>query len=329
MRLLSQLNKRQLKGKQVLLRVNLDVEPSPKSWRLNRVVPTIKFLLNNGANITIFGHRGRPKIKNNKLSVKPAINILSDKVNQKLNWLENIRFDSRERAEGLSLAEELAGKAEIFVNDDFASSHHASATASLLPKIIPSYAGLLVEEEISALSKVKDKAKKPLVIIIGGIKIEDKTGVIDNFYKKANRFLMGSAYNKIPNNKSQITNKLQNANSNLKKIVFPLDYSSKNKLDIGPKTVEKYKEIINSAKTIIWNGPLGKFEDERYRGGSVEIAKTISDSSAFSVIGGGDTLELIEKAGFNESDFGFVSTGGGAMLAFLAGEKMPAIKVLR
>lgn len=318
MRYLSQLKKSDLAGKTCLLRVNLDVEPDLGNWRLNGVIPTIKFLLENNCKIIIFGHRGRPEGKrDDKLSVEPVVNILSQKIGQKLEWLENVRFDAREQAVDKSLAKEIAIKGDLFVNDDFATAHRSSATVSHLPKLVPAYAGLLMEKELRALSRVIKTPEQPLVVIIGGLKIGDKVGVINYLYDKANYFLMGSTYLSIKNNKN--------------KVISPEDYvydENSNKLDIGPKTIEKYKKIIDKAKTIIWNGPLGRFEDEQYREGSEKIARAIATSSAFSIVGGGDTDKLVRVLGLVPDDFGLISTGGGAMLSFLAGKELPAIEAL-
>jgi len=326
MHYLSQLTKSDLENKVCLLRVNLDAKPDPDEWRFNRVVPTIEFLIKNGAKIIVFGHRGRPQGKDPNLSVEPVIDILSQKVGQKLEWLENMRFDSREQAGDKSLAQEVAAKGDLFINDDFATAHRASGTIKYLPEYLPSYAGLLMEKELQALSKVKEAPDKPLVVIIGGIKMEDKVKVIEHLYDKVDYFLMGSTYRH-----SEHFSRHPELVSGSIKIVIPEDYvlgGDGEKLDIGPKTIEKYKKLINEARTVFWNGPMGKFEDDQYRCGSAEIARAVAAASAFTVVGGGDTVKSIKFSGVDVGKFGFVSTGGGAMLSFLGGEELPGIKAL-
>lgn len=338
MRYLRDLNKSYLQGKTCLLRINLDVEPNPNNLRINKVVPTIRFLMNNGAEIIVFGHRGRPEKSDPNLSVKPIIDILSEKVGQKLDWLENIRFDPRERDNDETLAQEMAAKGDFFVNDDFATAHHPSATISYLPKYLPSYAGLLIEEELRTLSKIKDNPDRPLVVIVGGIKFADKVEVIGNLMAQADYFLMGSAYidldfRKIREEDSYIkkndSGQIDFSFLNSEKIIMPEDWreDSGQKFDIGPKTIEKYRRIINGAKTVIWSGPVGKVEDERFVQGSAAIAAAIVHSRAFSVAGGGDTEQLLDKLNLKDK-FSFFSTGGGAMLEFLAGKKLPALEAL-
>jgi len=319
MKYLSKLSAKYLTDKTCLLRVNLDVmEPKEDSLRLNAVVPTIKYLLKNGSKVLIIGHRGRPVSKDPKLSVEPCVRVLEKKVGQQLEWLENLRFDPREQAGDKSLAKELAEKGDFFVNDDFATLHHTDSSFMNLPKYLPSFAGLLIEKEIEILSKIKNNSKKPLIVVIGGVKFDDKVEVIENLKKNTDYFLMGSAYIDLdhPALKS-------------KKVILPVDWlgNDSKKLDIGPKTINKYQEVISKAKTVIWNGPVGQFEKDEYRKGSKSVAWAIINSGAFSVIGGGDTEEMLDLLGL-KNKFSFVSTGGGAMLTFLADKKLSGLEAL-
>ena len=327
MRFLSQLAQEDLKGKTCLLRINLDLKYSHReSLRIDAVLPTFEFLIKNGAKILILSHRGRPEGPDPDFSLKPMIRILLPKISNRhstsINWLENLRFDPREQHNDDSLAKELAARGDIFVNDDFATSHRACASLVAITKYLPSYAGLLLEKEIKNLSQVMTNPEKPLVMIIGGAKIDDKIGVIENFKNKADYFLMGSSYLGIKNQELRI----KGAES---KIVWPEDWVGHDdkKLDIGPQTIEKFSQIIAQAKTIIWNGPMGLLEDPRYLNGSLKIAGAIIKSNAFSVIGGGETTQLLLELGL-EKRFSFVSTGGGAMLEFLSGKKLPALEAL-
>lgn len=327
MTFLSQLKKEKMAGKTCLLRVNLDIkDPAKESLRIDAVIPTIKYLLANEAKVLILSHRGRPDGVNPDLSLKPLVEILSKKIGYQLKWLENLRFDHREQENSDGLAKELASKGDFFVNDDFATSHRSCASLVAITKHLPSYAGLLLEKEIKNLSKVMQDPKKPLVLIIGGNKINDKIEIIEYFKDKADYFLMGSAYFKF-----QISN-LKFQNDILEsKVIFPQDFIEENgkKLDIGPKTIKQYSEIIKTAKTIIWNGPMGLYENKKFIEGSKKIAQAIifARQQIFSVVGGGDTAQFLAEIGL-KNKFGFISTGGGAMLKFLSGKKLPALEAL-
>ena len=195
MQFLSQLEKGGINNKTCLLRINLDIKnPDKESLRIDAVIPTIKFLEENGAKIIILSHRGRPDGIDLELSLAPFIEILSKKIGHKLEWLENLRFDRREQENNVEFGQELASRGDFFVNDDFATSHRSCASLVAITKFLPSYAGLLLEKEIENLSKVMINPEKPLIVIIGGIKIADKAGMIENFKDKADYFLMGGAY---------------------------------------------------------------------------------------------------------------------------------------
>ena len=232
--------------------------------------------------------------------------------------MENLRFWPGEEENDLEFAKKLAKLGDFYVNDAFAVCHRENASVTRLPKLLPSYAGFLLEKEINTLKAVMEKPEKPLVLILGGSKIEDKAPVIKNLLPKTARVLLGS----IALNDSHAVPKS-------KKVTIPVDWVAEGNLafDIGPKTIEAYGKEISKAKTIIWNGPVGKFEDEKYLKGSLAITKSVAASSAFSVVGGGETTQLILQTGFRKK-IGFLSTGGGAMLEFLAGKKLPGIEAL-
>lgn len=303
-----------------MLRVNLDIKDTTKeSLRLESIVPTIKFLLDNKVKILLLSHRGRPEDSDPQLSLKSLVDILSDKVNFNLDWLENLRFDAREKANDENFAKELAELGDFFVNEDFATSHRVCASLVAITKYLPSYAGFLLEKEVANLSKVMIDPEKPLVMIVGGVKIDEKIGMIENFKDKADSFLMSSAYIDLQNDL------LKNP-----KVLMPVDWTGEGykKLDIGQKTIEKYSQVIAQAKTIIWNGPLGLMSaNPVYSHGSRKIAQAIIDSSAFSVVGGGETTQLLLELGLQDK-FSFMSTGGGAMIEFLSGKKLPALEAL-
>lgn len=319
MRFLSALSEKDLKGKRVLLRLNLDIKrPRTDSYRLAAAIPTITFLLNKGARPIILSHNGRPEGKDLSLSLKPAIDALSELIGTNIEYLENLRFDPRENAGDEPFARELAKQGDLYVNDDFATSHRACASITGIARFLPGYAGLRMEEEIKNLSRVRDNPALPLVVVIGGIKIDDKISTIKNLAHHGTKFLLGSAYD-MP----------RETLPHGAKIVIPTDYaeSGGKRLDIGPETAKAYAEAIMNAKTVIWSGPVGLAENEAYAAGSRKIAKAIGASTAFSVAGGGDTGDFLERTGLMKH-LDFVSTGGGAMLAFLSGKTLPGIMAL-
>lgn len=327
------------------MRVDFNVESAEDSLRLEESLPTIKFLLERGARVLLLSHRGRPntsikykvvssKYFDSELSLRVFIPFLHKNLREKIIYLngipdklpdgkvfllENLRFWPEEEANDMEFAHRIAQLGDFYVNDAFAVCHRENASVTQLPKLLPSYAGLLLEKEISTLSAVMKKAEKPLVLIFGGAKIEDKLPIIENLLPKTESVLLGSSalYDQSILPKSP-------------KIQKPVDWVGEGEkaFDIGPKTFEKYAEEIKKAKTIIWNGPVGKFEDEKYRKGSEAIAKAVAESGAFSIVGGGETTQLILELGLRKK-IGFLSTGGGAMLEFLSGKKLPGIEALR
>ena len=280
-------------------------------------------------------------------------------------FLENIRFYKEEEKNDTSFAKHLASLADLYVNDAFSCSHRSHASVSKITEFLPSYAGLQLETEMNALKKITTEIKKPITCIIGGSKILTKIGIIKNLIPKfdniiivggmANNIINFKGYNigksiKEVNCETAIKEIFQTSKNHSCEITFPEDVlvgknindSSKVKklidienddiiLDIGPKTVQNVKEIIKTSKTVLWNGPAGYFENPNFAGGSYEIAKTIlkknKENSIYSVIGGGDTIALINQLNAIQ-DFNFVSTAGGAFLEYLEGKELPGIKAL-
>ena len=215
---------------------------------------------------------------------------------------------------------ELAQKGDIYINDAFGVCHRNHASVSAITKYLPSGAGFLLEKEVTCLTRLSANPEKPLVAIIGGAKIETKVGVIDKISEKADFVLISGLIGKEVVGQKIVLRHPE-------KIVFPVDETGEGK-DVGTETVRLFKEKIVQAKTIFWNGPLGKIENEEFAVGTEEIAKAIAQSPAFSVVGGGETVEFITKLGLVKK-FSHVSSGGGAMLAFLSGEKLPGLEALR
>ncbi len=298
--------------------MNLDIkDPSRDSLRLQASLPTLRFLFEHGAKPVIISHRGRPEGKDSALSLKRAMSLIEKELGCAIKWRENLRFDLREEANNVAFAKELSKGADIYINDDFATSHRKAASMVAITEFLPSYAGLHLEEEIKNLSRVRDNPDYPRVVILGGIKLEDKLGVIQKFENAGTKFLLGSAYRMSPEALPRHAD-----------IAFAKDGIGGNAWqDIGIKTTEEYVKIIGKAKTVVWSGPVGKAENAKHAKGSQALAAAIIKSKAFSVAGGGDTADFLQKEELVKK-FDWVSTGGGAMLAFLAGEKLPALAAL-
>ena len=351
MKYLSRFSKKDLSKEICILRVDLNLKSLSDFFRINAILPSIKFLLKRKAKILILSHRGRPKAnlkgERQKLSLRPIGKILARKLNRKVFFLpnfdfvkikeqivgsapasifllENLRFLKEEEANSSVLAQKLADLGDFYVNDAFAVSHRANASVAAITEFLPSYSGLLLENELRNLSFVMRQPKKPFVVIIGGIKLDDKIGVIKNFKNKAGYFLFGSSVLNNENYIKKIKYLLKNKN-----YLLPIDgVQDKDYFyDIGRQTVEQYKKIIKNAKTIIWNGPVGMAENKKYSFGSAAIAKALVNSGAFTVIGGGETTNLIIKLKLQKK-IGFLSTGGGAMLDFLAGKTLPGVAAI-
>ncbi len=285
--------------------------------------------------------------------------------NDQIVFLENIRFYSEEEKNDTNFAHHLAKLADLYVNDAFSCSHRAHASVSKITQFLPSFAGIQLETEIGALKKVTTEIKKPITCIIGGSKISTKIGIIKNLISKFDNIIIvgGMANNIIKYQGNQIGKSIKEENCDVMireifetlknhscKITFPEDVligknlddepqikelnSIKDDdfiLDIGPKTLNKIKSIIENSKTVLWNGPAGYFENPNFANGSFQIAKAITkknkNNSIYSVVGGGDTIALINKIKAIEN-FNFVSTAGGAFLEYLEGKELPGIKAL-
>ena len=382
-----------LNGKIILLRLDLNVPLRDgvitDETRIDKVLPIIKFLLANKAKILVISHVGRPKGKSiNRLSLKPICENIENKINIKIKlinenifklrkndffkdpkdqlvFLENIRFYEEEEKNDIIFSEQLSKLADIYVNDAFSCSHREHASVSNITRFIPSFAGLQLQTEISALKKITSEIKKPISCIVGGSKVSTKIGLIKNLIPKFDNIIFtGGMANNILNYKghpigksikedncSEIIDEIfKFAKIHSCSIIYPEDVAvGKNMedkarikklnevinddiiLDIGPKTIDKIKEIIDTSKTILWNGPTGYFENSNFANGSYEIAKKIVENNKknliYSVAGGGDTIAVLNKLGV-VNNFNFVSTAGGAFLEYLEGKELPGIKAL-
>ncbi len=382
-----------LNQKKVLLRLDLNVPlDSGKitdTTRIDKILPTIKFLLKNKSKIIILSHVGRPKGKIiNELSLKPICEDLKKKLkenitlvtknlkeinskelfnneDEKIVMLENLRFNKEEEENNSEFAENLASLADIYVNDAFSCSHRTHASIFEITKFLPSYAGLQLNLEIDALTKITSEIKKPVTCIIGGSKISTKINIIKNLISKFDYIVIlgGMANNILKYKGHNIGKSIQEVNCD--KIIEEIFFLSKNKnckiiypedvivgkdlngspkikevnkvsedeliLDIGPKTIQIVNKLIEKSKTILWNGPAGYFENPNFAKGSLEIAKKIVEknkaNTIYSVAGGGDTVALLNSIGVI-NNFNFVSTAGGAFLEYLEGKELPGISAL-
>ena len=376
----------QLHNKKVLVRTDFNVPINDKheildDFKIVKSLATIKYLKEQGAKIILISHLGRPQ-ESEKISLRPVAKKLEELLGQKVDFindcigrgaqkaieklssgdiilLENLRFFSGEEQNDETFAKQLAGLAEIYINDAFATSHRAHASIIGIPEFLPSGAGLLLKEEITTLSSIIKNPKRPLITILGGAKLETKLPCLMNFLNKADHLIIGGmlapvilAIHKISISGHHFEQDLEEEVKKIKltdpKLHMPidalvglrdhkLDYlrqagvgkirNEEQMFDIGPESIRIFSNIIQEASTIIWNGPLGLIEDERFANGTLAIASAILRTPAFSVVGGSDTNAFLAKNNLRDK-FGYVSTGGGAMLEFLSGKELPGIKAL-
>lgn len=320
-----------IENKRVLLRLDLDVPLKEENGvmvieddtRLLAGMETLGLCLEFASEVTICGHLGRPEGKEDpKLSVKPIVEWIEDGYGHiqlpvgKLHILENLRFEPGEDASDPVFAKELASHGDIYIYEAFAS-HRPSASTTVVPTLLPHAAGLRFAKEVEELTQVRDNPIRPLVVVLGGAKVEDKMPVIKAMADKADVVLVGGKL------AAEIKEKgIEGLGANV--MVGKL---SEDGFDIAEETVNAWSNLLKTAKQVVWNGPLGKFEDPKYNQ-SEKIAKAIIDSGAKSIIGGGDTISAVTQYGLADQ-FTFVSTGGGAMLKLLADGTLPTIEALK
>lgn len=378
-------------GKRVLLRVDYNVpvvkgKVGPKeALRLQASLPTLRFLLDRKAKVIIVSHLGRPKGPDRKNSLKPVADRLEKMLNRKVLFvrhsiedekvdeeletlkdgqvamLENIRFYPGEEKNGVFLAKRLASLADLFVNDAFATAHRKHASTAGVAKHLPSYAGRLMEVEISNLSRLMEKPEKPFVVLMGGAKISSKLPTMETLLKVADKVMVGGGMaNSFFRAKGLSTGKSEVSRADVvgarklmkkKNLVLPVDVLAATSLnekanvrvttpcdvkdneyiiDIGPETVRMYASYVKEAMTIAWNGPMGLFEVKKFSHGTIALGRFIASRSSgpsYGVVGGGETIVALELTGMSEF-VDHVSTGGGAMLEFLAGKTLPGIEPL-
>ncbi len=381
-------------GKKVLVRCDFNVPQDKETGaitdnrRIKAALPTIQYLLDNNAKVILCSHLGRPKGEANpKYSLKPVAEELSKLLGKEVKLskdvvgedakkltenlkegeivlLENVRFHKEEEKNDPEFSKQLASLAEIYVNDAFGTAHRAHSSTAGVADYLPAVSGFLIEKELEFLGGALENPKRPFVAILGGAKVSDKIGVIENLLDKVNALIIGGGMadtffkaqglnigtSICEEDKLDLAKEiLEKAKQKNVELVLPVDnkvakeFSADSEyievpsneipdgymgLDIGTKTIEKFKSVLKDAKTIVWNGPLGVFEFDRFAIGTNEVAKILADLDATTIIGGGDSAAAIEKLGLADK-MTHISTGGGASLEFLEGKDLPGISCLQ
>ncbi len=401
MRLLNQLLDRVVPGVRILVRADLNVplaevsQPSSKSdeskWsvadetRIRASLPTLRALLQRGCAVVLCSHLGRPKGPDHHFSLSPVSECLSGHLQQPVQFvggmpadnrsremvqevgsgeiclLENLRFDPREKQNDPEFATSLGDSIDVFVNDAFGSCHRAHASVVGLASQLPSFAGHLIEREVAVLRELRDRPRRPFWVILGGAKVSDKIGVIEQLRDRVDGFIVGGGMantflaaqdipvggSRVEEDSIELARGLLAMKSELQ-WVFPTDMIAGSSVDdslgetwqvgddpgpqrsffdIGPQTQDRFAEVLSDAETIFWNGPLGVFENAAFSAGTRAIAQLLGDHAGTTVVGGGDTAAAARRIGIARR-VTHVCTGGGAALEFLEGVQLPGLEVL-
>jgi phosphoglycerate kinase len=390
-----------LDGKRVVIRCDLNVPLDGKritdDGRIVASVPTIKYLVEQGAKVIVISHLGRPEgAPDDKYSLEPAADRLSELLGQPVLFaadtvgvqaeaalkvldrggvvvLENLRFNpeetSKDEAVRKEFAEKLAAFGDIFVSDGFGVVHRKQASVYELAQALPSYAGFLVEKELDVMKRLTNHPERPYAVVLGGSKVSDKLGVIDHLLPSVDKLLIGGGMvftflaalgHKVASSLLEV-DQIPTVNGYLTRakelgveIVLPTDIVVASKfgadaevsitaadaiedspfgatglgLDIGPDSAANFAKVIASSKTVFWNGPMGVFEIDAFANGTRAVAKALTEVEGLSVVGGGDSAAAVRILGFQDSEFGHISTGGGASLEYLEGKALPGLEVL-
>ncbi len=379
-------------GKRVLVRCDFNVPQDEDlnitdETRILGALPTIKYLISKGAKVVLCSHLGRPKGEFKSkyslapvakrlgehlgITVKMAQDVIGDSAkatvaslnNGEVALLENVRFHKEEEKNDADFARALASFGDIYVNDAFGTAHRAHASTAGVADYLPAVCGYLIQKEISVMGKALEDPKRPFVAILGGAKVSDKIGVINNLLEKVDTIIIGGAMaytfakacggnigiSRCEDDKLDYAKEMvEKAKAKGVKFLLPIDSLATEKfdenetpvvvdtnnipenrmgLDIGPKSIELFQNAIKDAGTVVWNGPMGVFEWDAFANGTRSVARAIAESNAISIIGGGDSAAAVEQLGFADK-MSHISTGGGASLEFLEGLALPGIACL-
>lgn len=377
--------------KRVFLRLDLNVPLQngkiSDDTRIKEALPTIEYCLEHKAKLVIASHLGRPEGFDKKYSLEPVaerltellkseVHLIEDPTsdaptglirslkNRQVILLENVRFIEGEQKNSEDFAKKLSSYIDVYINDAFGASHRAHSTIDALPRLMKNKGvGLLMKKEIENLDKILYNYKKPFVAILGGSKVSDKIGVLDNLLEKVDTFIIGGAMaytfmaalklstgnSKVEQDKVRYARDfMQKVEARDKKVLLPVDHVvSKNfenpkaeyvdvqnipdgkiALDIGEQTQKLFSHAISTAQTVFWNGPMGMFEKSPFEKGTFAVAHAVANSQGFTIVGGGDSVAAINASGCADK-IGHISTGGGASLEYLQGDKLAGLEVLR
>lgn len=346
MRRLRSVRDAQVEGKVVLVRADLNVPLDDgrvaDDTRIRAALPTLELLLERGASgIRVCSHLGRPKTEEDRATyaMAPVAERLRSLLpDERIEVLENTRFHPGETRNDEGFARELAEGCDLYVNDAFGSAHRAHASTEAVARLLPAYAGLLLERELEMLGRLLGEVERPFVLVTGGAKVEDKLGVLQHLGGRADTVIVGG----------KMAEELRESNPLTFAVVLPSDVVAASKfaadaetritpfdsrpdgwlgLDIGPDSRRDFAVRIGEARTIFWNGPMGVFEWEAFAGGTKAVAQAVADADAYSVVGGGDSVRAINELGL-DGEVSWVSTGGGASLELLEGKELPGVAAI-
>jgi phosphoglycerate kinase len=334
----------EVEGKVVLVRSDLNVPLEDgrvaDDTRIRGSLPTLQLLLERGAReVRVASHLGRPKGRDDAYAMTPVRERLSELLpDERVSVLENTRFNPGETKNDPAFARELAAGADLFVNDAFGSAHRAHSSTVGVAELLPAYAGLLLLEELRNLGKLLGDVERPFVIVSGGAKVEDKIGVLENLGSRADEVLIGG----------KMAEDVRTENPFSFEAVLPKDVVAASSfdadadtqvtpfdelpagwlgLDVGPETREDFARRIAGARTVFWNGPMGVFEWPKFAEGTFAVARALAESDGFTVVGGGDSVRAVHKAGVADR-ISWISTGGGASLELLEGKELPGVAAI-